>query len=106
MTEVNLQQPSKHQFPKLVTDDGMVMEVSPEFTKHQFPKLVTDEGMVIEVKLSQFKKQLSPKLVTDDGIVIDFKLWQSLKQLFPNSVTGYVFPSQVISAGITISDWV
>ena len=73
--------------------------------KHLSGKLVTDEGMVIEVKLWQLEKQPPPKLVTDEGIVTEIKL-EPLKQLFPNSVTGYVFPSQVISAGITISDWV
>ena len=41
--------------------------------KHELPKLVTDEGMVIDFKLWQFQKQLSPKLVMDDGIVTDFK---------------------------------
>ena len=85
----------------------MVIDVKlTQFLKQQLPKLVTEEGMVIEVKFEQLEKQLSLKLVTDEGIVIDFKLEQSLKQLFPNSVTGYFFPSQVISAGITISDWV
>lgn len=84
-----------------------MIEVKPEQSeKHLSGKLVTDEGMVIEVKLLQFQKHEPPKLVTDDGIVIEVKPPQLEKQLFPNSVTGYVFPSQVISAGITISDWV
>ena len=84
MTEVSLQQLEKQLSPNLVTDDGIVIEVKLwQLEKHQSPKLVTDEGMVIEV---------------------NFEQWE--KQLFPNSVTGYFFPSQIISAGITISDWV
>ena len=49
-------------------------------SKHSYPKLVTDDGMVIEVKLLQPLKQLSPKLVTDDGMVIEAKLLH-LKEL-------------------------
>ena len=33
--------------------------------KHDFPKLVTELGMVMEVKLLQREKQDSPKLVTE-----------------------------------------
>ena len=45
-----------------------------------YPKLVTDDGMVIEVKLLHSEKHSSPKLVTDDGMVIEVKLLQLEKQ--------------------------
>ena len=38
----------------LVTDDGTVTEVKfQQFSKQLFPKLVTDEGIMIEVKPEQ-----------------------------------------------------
>ena len=56
----------------------MVTEVKlVQLSKHIYPKLVTDDGMLIEVKLLHPKKQCSPKLVTDDGMVIEAKLLQS-----------------------------
>ena len=55
LTEYKLLQPSKHSYPKLVTDDGMVIEVNPSQPQKQLsPKLVTDDGMVIEAKLLQY----------------------------------------------------
>lgn len=39
-------------------------------SKQPSPKLVTVEGMVIEVREVQPEKQLSPRLVTDDGITV------------------------------------
>ena len=43
----------------------MVMEVRPvQLEKHLYPKLVTEEGMVISSRLIQFQKHSSPKLVT------------------------------------------
>ena len=82
----------------------MLIEVKPvQPLKQPSPNLVIDDGMVIEVKLLQLKKQYSPKLVTDDGIVIEVKLLQREKLLAPSSVTGYLFPSHVMLAGITIS---
>ena len=52
MTKVKFPQLEKQKSPKLVTDEGMVIEAKPEqLAKHQSPKLVTDSGMVIEVNL-------------------------------------------------------
>ena len=57
----------------------MVIEVNLlQLLKHQFPKLVTDDGMVTAVKLLQYRKQPHPKLVTDDGMVTEVKLLQPL----------------------------
>ena len=53
MIEARLEQRSKQHFPKLVTDDGIVIDFKPEPEKHQSPILVTEEGMVTEVKLVQ-----------------------------------------------------
>ena len=47
--EVKPVQPSKHEFPNLVTDEGMVMEVKPVQPSKPF-KYVTEEGIVMEVK--------------------------------------------------------
>ena len=59
------EQPAKHPYPKLVTEEGMVVEVRPvQFSKHSTSKLVTEEGMVMEVRPVQASKQRSPKLVT------------------------------------------
>ena len=45
------------------------MEVRPvQSLKHLYPKLVTEEGMVMEVRPVQSQKQYSPKLVTEEGI--------------------------------------
>ena len=46
------------------------------FIKHLSPKLVMDDGMVIEVNLQQPEKQPIPKLVTDEGMVIEVKFPQ------------------------------
>ena len=48
----------KHPSPRLVTEEGMSMEVRDEQPlKHPFPKLVTEEGMSIEVRDEQDEKQ-------------------------------------------------
>ena len=65
-----LVQPKKHLSPKLVTDEGIVMEVKSQPAKQPVPKLVTDDGMVTEVRL-QPEKHSSGKLVTDDGMVTE-----------------------------------
>ena len=41
--------------------------------KHPIPKLLTEEGISIEVKLLQPEKHHSPKLVTEEGILTDVK---------------------------------
>ena len=102
--EVKPVQSPKHLFPKLLTDDGMVIEVKLlQNSKQSSPKLVTDDGMVIEVKLLQLEKQLSPKLVIDDGMMTELRSEQFKKLLAPSSVTGNFFPAHVMLAGITIS---
>ena len=42
-----------------------------------YPKLVTEEGIVMDVKEEQFLKHLYPKLVTEEGIVMDVSEEQS-----------------------------
>mgnify|MGYP006925812037 CR=1 FL=1 len=70
--EVKPVQPSKHECPNLVTDDGIVMEVKPvQPSKQPFPISVTDEGMVMEVKPVQPSKPF--KDVTEEGIVMEVK---------------------------------
>ena len=52
------EQPPKQYSPKLVTEDGIVMDVKEEQNpKHQFPKLVTEDGIVMDVKEEQSSKQ-------------------------------------------------
>ena len=53
-TSVKPEQPSKHSFPKLLTEFGMVMLVNPEQSRKQdVPKLVTEFGMVMLVNPEQ-----------------------------------------------------
>jgi len=68
--------------PKLVTDDGNVMDVNAELLKQKLPKVVTDCGNVIDVNAEQKRKQPPPKLVTFDTVskVTEFKLVQFSKQ--------------------------
>ena len=42
--------------PKLVTLDGIIIEVKPVFLKQSLPIVITDEGIVIEVKRVQLVK--------------------------------------------------
>ena len=58
--------------------------------KQESPKLVTEDGMSMDVRDLQPLKHLSPKLVTEDGMVIDVREEQPLKQAFPKLVTLYV----------------
>ena len=76
-TSVKPEQPSKHSFPKLVTEFGMVMLFKPEQAqKHLSPKLVTELGIVMLVNPEQPSKQELPKLVTELGMVMLVKLVQ------------------------------
>ena len=44
----------KHPSPRLVTEEGMSMEVRDEHSKkHAYPRLVTEEGMVMVVRALQ-----------------------------------------------------
>ena len=62
----------KHAYPRLVTEEGMVMEVRAlQSEKHLSPRLVTEEGMSMEVRDEQLEKQQSPNLVTEDGMLMD-----------------------------------
>ena len=47
----------------LMTDDGIVIDVSPEFKNALAPMLVTDDGMVMEFKKVASWKALSPMLL-------------------------------------------
>ena len=48
--------------------------------KQSSPKLVTEEGIVMDVKEEQFSKHLYPKLVTEEGMVTDVREEHPLKQ--------------------------
>ena len=41
--------------------------------KQYFPKLVTEDGILMDVREEQSLKHLSPKLVTEDGILMDVR---------------------------------
>ena len=41
--------------------------------KHPSPRLVTEEGMSMEVRDEQSKKQKSPRLVTEEGMVMEVR---------------------------------
>ena len=47
----------------------VLREEQPE--KHLFSKLVTEEGILMDVREEQSEKHHSPKLVTEDGILMD-----------------------------------
>jgi hypothetical protein len=57
--------------PMLVTEFGMVTEVSPEQLQNApLPMLVTELGMVTEVRLEQPRNASYPMLVTELGMVV------------------------------------
>ena len=39
-------------------------------SKHNSPKYVTEDGILMDVREEQYAKQFSPKLVTEDGITV------------------------------------
>ena len=41
--------------------------------KHFSPKLVTEDGILMDVREEQYLKQYPPKLVTEDGILMDVR---------------------------------
>ena len=43
------------------------------FSKQNSPKLVTEDGILMDVREEQPPKQSSPKLVTEDGILMDVR---------------------------------
>ena len=65
------EQSAKHFSLKLVTEDGILMDVREEqLIKQYFPKLVTEDGILMDVREEHPSKQLLPKLVTEDGITV------------------------------------
>ena len=71
----------KQSSPKLVTEDGMSMDVRDSHLKKQpLPKLVTEDGMVTDVREEQLEKQYHPNLVTEDGMSMDVREEQPKKQ--------------------------
>ena len=55
----------------LVTEQGMLTDVSPEHPLNaQFPMLVTESGMLIDVSPLQPQNALSLMLVTELGMVV------------------------------------
>ena len=56
----------KQSFPRMVTDDGMVMDESEaQPSKQRLPKVTIDSGMSMEVSAAQPSKKRSPNLVKD-----------------------------------------
>ena len=45
--------------------------------KQNSPKLVTEDGILMDVREEQYAKHHSPKLVTEDGILMDVREEQS-----------------------------
>ena len=65
VTVLREEQDLKQFSPKLVTEDGILMDVREEqYAKQDFPKLVTEDGILMDVREEQDFKQLSPKLVS------------------------------------------
>ena len=82
------EQLEKQPFPKLVTEDGILMDVREEQPKKQDPsKLVTEDGILMDAREEQLEKQEFPKLVTEDGILMDVREEQYEKHLSPKLVT-------------------
>ena len=42
-------------------------------SKQYPPKLVTEDGILMDAREEQYEKHLSPKLVTEDGILMDVR---------------------------------
>ena len=71
VTVLREEQPAKHHPPKLITENGILMDVREEqYAKHLSPKLVTEDGILMDVREEQPLKQERPKLVTEDGITV------------------------------------
>ena len=89
--------PEKHSSPKLVTEDGMSMEVREEPEKHPSPKLVTEEGItvfihpaiIVLLSVSIIALQLSRESYTGlfSSTMMEERALQYSKQKFPNLVT-------------------
>ena len=48
--------------------------------KQSFSRMVTDAGMVTDVSAKQLLKQVSPTLITDEGMTMELSAKQLLKQ--------------------------
>ena len=71
VTVLREEQREKQNSPKLVTEDGILMDVREEQRSKQLsPKLFTEDGILIDVREEQFQKHSYPKLVTEDGITV------------------------------------
>ena len=71
VTVLREEQDLKQFSPKLVTEDGILMDVREEQREKQFsPKLVTEDGILMDVREEQPIKQFAPKRVTEDGITV------------------------------------
>ena len=71
VTVLREEQEPKQPSPKLVTEDGILMDVREEqYAKQFIPKLVTEDGILMDVREEQSKKHHSPKLVTEEGITV------------------------------------
>ena len=55
--DVSEEQSKKQKSSKLVTEEGIVMDVKEQPTKHPRPKLVTEEGIVMDLREEQPLKQ-------------------------------------------------
>ena len=64
VTVLREEQKSKQYSPKLITEDGILMDVREEHAlKQYFPKLVTEDGILMDVREEHPEKQDPPKLV-------------------------------------------
>ena len=54
VTVLREEQYAKQALPKLVTEDGILMDAREEqCAKHSYPKLVTEDGMLMDVREEQ-----------------------------------------------------
>ena len=75
------------EYPMLVTLDGIVTDVSPQYANAHYPMLVTPSGIVTDVRPLHSVNALDPMLVTLSGIVTDVRPLQPRNVSFPMLVT-------------------
>ena len=88
LTELNDEQFSKQEFPKLVSDSEKLMEFNDSQPRKHAPLiLVMVLGRLTVVKEVHSSKQPYSKEVIDSGILMEDKAVQFQKQSSPNRVT-------------------
>ena len=90
--------------PTLVTDDGMVMEVSVEHPENALePILTTEDGIDMEVSAEQPENADAPILVTDDGIDMEVRPVHPANALSRMDLTANVNGPNVTVLGMVIA---